>query len=168
MPHQRNQKAAGGNKLRTRKSNGHLDLRGRWLYVLPAQAFVLRPGAQARGAFQALAGLKLAPQAQTTTLPHTVRPEPVEGQSAARAATGSARTEKHAPSVPAEQRYTAWTFGELPELMEIRKGGQTLIGFPALIDQNDAVSIEVFDEPEVAAAKHRDGLRRLFALQHCF
>ncbi|HBH39092.1 MAG TPA: ATP-dependent RNA helicase HrpA [Curvibacter sp.] len=122
-------------------------------------------GAQARGAFQALAGLKLAPQAQTTTLPHTVRPEPVEGQSAARAATGSARTEKHAPSVPAEQRYTAWTFGELPELMEIRKGGQTLIGFPALIDQNDAVSIEVFDEPEVAAAKHRDGLRRLFALQ---
>lgn len=49
--------------------------------------------------------------------------------------------------------------------MEIRKGGQTLIGFPALIDQNDAVSIEVFDEPEVAAAKHRGGLRRLFALQ---
>ena len=49
--------------------------------------------------------------------------------------------------------------------MEIRKGGQTLIGFPALIDGGDAVTIEVFDEPEVAAAKHRAGLRRLFALQ---
>jgi ATP-dependent helicase HrpA len=49
--------------------------------------------------------------------------------------------------------------------MEIRKGGQTLIGFPALIDQIDAVTIEVFDEPEVAATKHRAGLRRLFALQ---
>jgi ATP-dependent helicase HrpA len=49
--------------------------------------------------------------------------------------------------------------------MEIRKGGQSLIGFPALIDQKDAVTIEVFDEPEVAAAKHRVGLRRLFALQ---
>ena len=49
--------------------------------------------------------------------------------------------------------------------MEIRKGGTSLIGFPALIDQGDAVSIEVFDEPEVAAAKHRAGLRRLFALQ---
>ena len=64
-----------------------------------------------------------------------------------------------------DQRHTAWTFGELPELLEIRKGGQTLIGFPALIDQVDAVTIEVFDEPEVAAAKHRAGLRRLFALQ---
>jgi len=49
--------------------------------------------------------------------------------------------------------------------MEIRKGGTRLIGFPALIDQGDAVTIEVFDEPEVAAAKHRAGLRRLFALQ---
>ena len=51
------------------------------------------------------------------------------------------------------------------ELLENMKGGQTLIGFPALIDGGDAVSIEVFDEPEVAAAKHRAGLRRLFALQ---
>ena len=49
--------------------------------------------------------------------------------------------------------------------MEIRKGGQTIIGFPALIDVGDAVTIEVFDEPEVAAARHRAGLRRLFALQ---
>ena len=61
-------------------------------------------------------------------------------------------------------RHTTWAFGELPELMEIRKGGQTLIGFPALIDQGDGVSIEVFDEPEAASAKHRAGLRRLFAL----
>jgi ATP-dependent helicase HrpA len=59
----------------------------------------------------------------------------------------------------------AWTFGELPELLEIRRKGQVLIGFPALIDAGDAVTIEVFDEPEVAAARHRIGLRRLFALQ---
>jgi len=69
-----------------------------------------------------------------------------------------------APDI-AGQRYTGWTFGELPELLEIRKAGQTLIGYPALLDGGDAVSIEVFDEPEVAAAKHRAGLRRLFALQ---
>ena len=49
--------------------------------------------------------------------------------------------------------------------MEIRRGGQSLVGFPALIDDGDAVRIEVFDEPDVAAAKHRAGLRRLFALQ---
>jgi ATP-dependent helicase HrpA len=67
--------------------------------------------------------------------------------------------------MPAGEKYTAWTFGELPELMEIRKGDTSLVGFPALIDVGDGVAIEVFDEPEVAAAKHRAGLRRLFALQ---
>ncbi len=114
-------------------------------------------GAQARGAFQALAGLKLAAQ-----------PAPEVSSASAPAAGKAAAGEKSkpaAPTVPADQRYTAWTFGELPELMEIRKGGQTLIGFPALIDLGEAVGIEVFDEPEVAAAKHRGGLRRLFALQ---
>jgi ATP-dependent helicase HrpA len=59
----------------------------------------------------------------------------------------------------------AWTFGELPELLEVRKGGQMLIGFPALIDRDTHVEVEVFDEPGIAARKHRAGLRRLFALQ---
>ena len=49
--------------------------------------------------------------------------------------------------------------------MEISKAGQSLVGFPALVDLGDAVSIEVFDEPDVAATKNRAGLRRLFALQ---
>ena len=44
------------------------------------------------------------------------------------------------------------------------RGGQQLIGFPALIDAGDAVTIEVFDEPAAAARLHRAGLRRLFAL----
>jgi ATP-dependent helicase HrpA len=65
----------------------------------------------------------------------------------------------------AASRYTEWRFGELPELMEIRKAGQTLIGFPALIDKGSHVEIEVFDEPDLAAARHRAGLRRLVALQ---
>jgi ATP-dependent helicase HrpA len=116
-------------------------------------------GAQARGAFQALAGLKLAAQPALAEAASVSAPAP--GKPPAQ----EKNSKPAAPTVPADQRYTAWTFGELPELMEIRKGGQTLIGFPALIDQNDAVSIEVFDEPEVAAAKHRGGLRRLFALQ---
>jgi ATP-dependent helicase HrpA len=49
--------------------------------------------------------------------------------------------------------------------MELRKGGQVLVGFPALIDRSTHVEIEVFDEPEVAATRHRGGLRRLVALQ---
>lgn len=69
------------------------------------------------------------------------------------------------PAAEATKTYTSWTFGELPELMEIKRGPQTLIGFPALIDRTTHVEIEVFDEPDVAAAKHRAGLRRLIALQ---
>jgi ATP-dependent helicase HrpA len=65
----------------------------------------------------------------------------------------------------ASPHHTAWTFGELPELMEIRKAGQSLVGFPALIDKGTHVEIEVFDEPGAAAQKHRAGLRRLVALQ---
>jgi len=85
-------------------------------------------------------------------------------------AGGARRVEKAvapaaAPAAPAAPvPYTAWTFGELPELMEIRKAGQVLIGFPALIDKGAHVEIEVFDEPDVAAARHRAGLRRLVAL----
>jgi ATP-dependent helicase HrpA len=111
-------------------------------------------GAQARGAFQALAGMKVLSS-----------PSPSGGGQGG----GTAAHQSPHPNLPPEgegaRKYTAWTFGELPELMEIRKGGTSLIGFPALIDQGDAVTIEVFDEPDVAAAKHRAGLRRLFALQ---
>lgn len=120
-------------------------------------------GAKARGAFQALAGLKLGGQGG---LEQKTAPAPEgKAQAASKNVAKAAPAPASAPMAPAGQRYTTWTFGELPELMEIKKGGQTLVGFPALIDGGDAVTIEVFDEPEVAAAKHRAGLRRLFALQ---
>ncbi len=123
-------------------------------------------GAQARGAFQALAALKVAappgpPAAGESPAGHRA------GAAAPRtpAGAGSAARPSSTPGAAADARYTSWTFGELPELMEIRKGNQTLVGFPALIDAGDAVTIEVFDEPELAAARHRAGLRRLVALQ---
>jgi ATP-dependent helicase HrpA len=130
-------------------------------------------GAKARGAFQALAGLKLGAGSSAVAQPDAPASAGKAGPAAASGKAGatkgtsapSATQQAAKPAAPAGQRYTAWTFGELPELMEIRKAGQTLIGFPALIDGGDAVTIEVFDEPEVAAAKHRAGLRRLFALQ---
>ncbi len=118
-------------------------------------------GAKARGAFQALATLK-APAAPPSREPIAVASPGAPATQGAQAARATAAT---APAVEPGQRYTSWSFGELPELMEIRKGGTSLIGFPALVDLGDAVTIEVFDEPDVAAAKHRAGLRRLFALQ---
>ncbi len=141
-------------------------------------------GAQARGAFQALAALRrAAPEPAAVSAPEKLEPNrpqakvqqaqeaPKKGVSAAPVAARPSASAAAAAAPSPEQaarageRYTAWTFGALPELMEIRQGAQTLIGFPALIDVGDAVTIEVFDEPELAAAKHRAGLRRLFALQ---
>ena len=117
-------------------------------------------GTKARGAFQALASLKIAGSAGVQTVSETKVPESKEK----RALAAPKKEASTAPVQQADARYTAWTFGELPELMEIGKGSQTVIGFPALMDWGDAVSIQVFDEPDVAAAKHRAGLRRLCAL----
>ena len=115
-------------------------------------------GGQARSAFQALVQIKAALKTQlplsalaVVTSGKAVVPAPVKPTAQA--------------ALVAAKPYTDWTFGELPELMEVRKGDQTLIGFPALIDCGAHVVVEVFDEPAVAAAKHRSGLRRLVALQ---
>ena len=116
-------------------------------------------GSKARGAFQALAGLKLNESGSNKESGSESNSSPVA------APIRKSVSDPNSSAPPADQRYTIWSFGELPELMEIRKGGQTLIGFPALVDGGDAVSIEVFDEPEMAAVKHRKGLARLFALQ---
>ncbi|RQS74014.1 ATP-dependent RNA helicase HrpA [Burkholderia sp. Bp8963] len=63
------------------------------------------------------------------------------------------------------ENLTTWNFGKLPELLEIRRRGQTLFGYPALVDRTTHCDVEVFDSPEEAARIHRAGLRRLFALQ---
>ncbi len=141
-------------------------------------------GHRARSAFQALAALKTGkavappadPRANDGGAPgadasaarrergqrgqrgQAVRVAPLQAGPDAQAQKGSLPQES-------SRRYTAWTFGELPELMELKKGGQVLIGFPALVDRGTHVEIEVFDEPGAAAATHRAGLRRLVALQ---
>ncbi|NBW46580.1 MAG: ATP-dependent RNA helicase HrpA [Betaproteobacteria bacterium] len=128
-------------------------------------------GAQARGAFQALAALQRQGSPETGLVPPPA---------AAAAKTAAMPVAKPAPSdpqghghlagpagqAPAQDRlHTVWDFAELPELMEIRRKGQVLVGFPALVDQGSGVRIEVFDEPEQAQPVHRQGLRRLIALQ---
>jgi ATP-dependent helicase HrpA len=119
---------------------------GRNLAALKAEL-----GGQARTAFQALAALK------TTSAVAA----PDHGLGAGTKATAPVAS---AAAAPPPARHTGWTFGELPELLEVRRGSQVLVGFPALIDKATHVEIEVFDEPAVAAAKHRQGLRRLVAL----
>ncbi|MGK2897250.1 MAG: ATP-dependent RNA helicase HrpA [Burkholderiaceae bacterium] len=127
---------------------------GRNLAALKAEL-----GGQARSAFQALAALKRGAPAEASPA------EAPTSRNAAVIVKPSERAAAAAAGAVVPERYTGWTFGELPELMEIRQAGQSLIGFPALIDRTTHVEIEVFDEPDVAARRHRAGLRRLIALQ---
>ena len=61
---------------------------------------------------------------------------------------------------------TDWTFGELPELMEVDVGGgQMVVGYPGLADDGESVSLCVFDTAEEARESHARGLLRLCMLQ---
>ena len=123
-------------------------------------------GSLARGAFQALAALKAKEVVQGgDAQPDAGKVVQAVKAAPARAPGAAVAAKTQPPPASASTPLTDWTFGELPELMEIQRGGHTLIGFPALIDKGTHVEIDIFDEPDVAAAKHRAGLRRLVALQ---
>lgn len=96
---------------------------------------------------------------------------PVESASTEKSQSGESRSPASSnaagktASAGEHQNLTTWSFGELPELLEIQQGKQTLIGFPALVDKATHCDVEVFDDPSEAARIHRIGLRRLFSLQ---
>ncbi|WP_459711948.1 ATP-dependent RNA helicase HrpA [Paraburkholderia sp. 2C] len=102
----------------------------------------------AAGASSASAAVRGAGSAAGGAAPHTTPP----GADAA-------------PATALYENLTTWNFGKLPELLEIRRRGQTLFGYPALVDRGTHCDVEVFDSPDEAARIHRAGLRRLFALQ---
>ena len=77
------------------------------------------------------------------------------------------RTQEAAQADLAEQAHTGltqWSFGALPELLEVRVDGHEVVGFPALHDDGDSVSLRPYDTAEEAQRVHRKGLMRLFAL----
>ncbi|KAB8059485.1 ATP-dependent RNA helicase HrpA [Janthinobacterium violaceinigrum] len=116
------------------------------------------PGAKVAGA-QVASRLQAQAQGQGATAAAGKGGAPAKG-----AATAAAPASPNA-TVSQHMGLTGWTFGELPELLEIVQGKLTLIGFPALVDKGTHCDLEVFDDPTVAARTHKIGLRRLFALQ---
>ncbi|CAB3747332.1 ATP-dependent RNA helicase HrpA [Paraburkholderia humisilvae] len=105
-------------------------------------------GTGAAGALNTSRASDAARSAGGTPVPHTAPQD-----------TGAA------PATALYENLTTWNFGKLPELLEIRRRGQTLYGYPALVDRGTHCDVEVFDAPDEAARIHRAGLRRLFALQ---
>jgi ATP-dependent helicase HrpA len=91
-------------------------------------------------------------------------------QSSALQQVGGIKSGKGASQGPhaSGQYYQAWTFGPLPELMELEVnspiGRQTAVGFPGLKDLGESCELQVFDDERTAAKVHRQGLRRLFLI----
>jgi ATP-dependent helicase HrpA len=114
-------------------------------------------GGQARESFQ-----RLAEEATVTAVDNAPAEDRSTGERKNAATSTTATTTS---PVGEHQNLTTWTFGELPELLEIQQGKQTLIGYPALVDKTTHCDLEVFDDPAEAARVHRIGMRRLFSLQ---
>ena len=139
---------------------------GRNLGSLKAQL-----GPQARGAFQALAALK-SREPEAAQAPVSGALSVADRSKALRSgsplnptAVSEALGAPTPSSLDSTTEWKSWGFGELPEIMEIGKGDQSLVGYPALVDRGDHVVLEVFDEPDLAQSRHIHGLRRLFRLQ---
>ncbi len=63
-----------------------------------------------------------------------------------------------------EQRYISWSFGAFAETSTVKRAGQNVTLYNALVDEGDAVVLRAFDTRDAAQAAHRGGLRRLFML----
>ncbi|NMG45859.1 ATP-dependent RNA helicase HrpA [Aromatoleum toluvorans] len=99
------------------------------------------------------------------TMPETAAAKAAPPPPHSGAPKGQGAPTKTASEPPAQlSGFTAWTFGVLPELLEVKVSGREVIGFPALHDDGDSVSLRPYDTPEEAAKVHRKGLTRLFAL----
>jgi ATP-dependent helicase HrpA len=66
-----------------------------------------------------------------------------------------------------ELNYTGciqWAFDDLPETWQFMQKGQAFVGYPAIVDEGDAVGVRIFDTEPKAARQHQAGLMRLFQL----
>ncbi|HSD38972.1 MAG TPA: ATP-dependent RNA helicase HrpA [Rhodocyclaceae bacterium] len=95
---------------------------------------------------------------------NTATPRPLAGEGQGERAAGKATDPSASQPDAVLSGLTTWSFGELPELLEVKVGSRTLIGFPALHDDGNSVSLRPFDTEEEATRMHRKGLARLFAL----
>jgi len=59
---------------------------------------------------------------------------------------------------------TTWVFGEIPESFTRTRAGHEVRGFPGLVDEGEAVGLQVFGSEDERDAHHRLGVARLLLL----
>ncbi|MDB5800951.1 MAG: putative ATP-dependent helicase [Rhodocyclales bacterium] len=150
------------------QSRNLMDLRLR----LKDQVLAAFRAGQVEGSIGAqLAGLDVTRKVPDLSTPPSPQPLSPQGRGASEPSPlrgeggpeGRVRVGSNVPDA-ALSGLTTWSFGELPELLEVKVGNRALIGFPALHDDGNAVSLRPFDTEEEATRMHAKGLARLFAL----
>lgn len=82
-----------------------------------------------------------------------------------RAEAPGPRGAERVAAAPVEQTgLTAWTFGDLPAVIDTKVAGGVVRGYPAIVDAGRSVSVRVEATPDAAAAATRDGVLRLVLL----
>jgi ATP-dependent helicase HrpA len=75
------------------------------------------------------------------------------------------RAELAAAAAPLERRgMRAWELDSLPRAIALPGTGQTVRGYPALVDEGESVGVRVLETPEAQRAAMRAGTRRLLLL----
>ena len=79
------------------------------------------------------------------------------------AAASPRRCSRRPPSAP-RTGARDWTFGTVERVVQQTRAGHQVRGYPALVDEGDAVGLRVFGSEADQQAAHRLGVRRLLAL----
>jgi len=58
-----------------------------------------------------------------------------------------------------------WDFGDLPATLSFERDGLKVTGYPALEDDEDSISVKLFDTEREAAINHRKGVCRLMRFE---
>ncbi|WP_136024194.1 ATP-dependent RNA helicase HrpA [Microbacterium sp. K27] len=99
-----------------------------------------------------------------SSVARSIAAPPRSGGTGARRGTERGGIERIAAAPLEQTGLTAWTFGELPEVLDTRVAGGVVRGYPAIVDQGKSVSVRVESTPDAAAAATRDGVLRLVLL----
>ena len=103
---------------------------------------------------------ELADRARSSVARSIARPAPERGPKGATATVAAASARG-----PIEQAgLTAWTFGDLPEVLDTRVAGGVVRGYPAIVDEGKTVAVRVESSADAALAATRDGVLRLVLL----
>ena len=113
---------------------------------------------------QRLAGRAREQVARSLAQP-TAGPRPTKGRSTASDPATSGTNPAPSGTTIAERRgITSWDIGTLPGVVDTRVAGGVVRGYPALVDEKDAVALRIEATPERAAQLTRAGVRRLLLL----